>query len=213
MLPLPLMRRAVTINMQRTSTRLKRLDETDPAFRVTRDGIRAWASRCNLASDPEMSLRNTAADNWRVLLAIADDLGYGKAARDAAAHLCANRTDEDAGVVLLADIRTVFTARAVDRIHSAVLITELLALDSGWDEWRGPHDDQRACKLTKSELARLLRPFHIYPRTIWPVPRQPGDKSAKGYLRADFEKAWRSYCDDSAGTTSQASKIIELPRK
>jgi hypothetical protein len=59
--------------------------------------------------------------------------------------------------MLLADIRMVFAAHAVDRVYSAVL--------------------------------------------------------AKGYLRADFEEAWRAYCDDSNGTTSQASKIIPLPRK
>jgi Protein of unknown function (DUF3631) len=162
------------------------------------------------------ALKNRAADNWRVLLSIADDLGYGDAARDAAVRLGADRLDEDAALVLLKDIRIVFAAHGVDRIHSAVLVKALLTLDDAqWDEFRGVNDDRPARKLSKSELARLLRPFGIRPRTIWPIPRQPGDKSAKGYLKADFEEAWRAYCsdDDSAGTTAQGSRIIPLPRK
>jgi Protein of unknown function (DUF3631) len=59
------------------------------------------------------SLRNRAADNWRILLSIADDLGHGEDARGAAIALCANRPDEDPGVILLNDIR-VFDTMGVD---------------------------------------------------------------------------------------------------
>ena len=53
------------------------------------------------------ALRNRAADNWRILISIADSLGYGEDARAAAVALSADRPDEDAGVVLLTDIRTI----------------------------------------------------------------------------------------------------------
>jgi hypothetical protein len=120
MLPLPLLR-ALVVNMQRFGgSPLKRLDESDPAFAVAREGIQRWAERCILSQDPEMPamLRDRAADNWRVLLAIADNLGYGEPARLAAVALSANRPDalamrsEDPGVRALVDTRTVFNAHA-----------------------------------------------------------------------------------------------------
>jgi hypothetical protein len=93
------------------------------------------------------------------------------------------------------------------------LVEALLGLDDGhWNEWRGPNDDRPSRKLTQSELSRLLRPFGIRPKSIWPVRRRPGDKSSRGYLRADLEAAWRSYCP-STDTPSQPSKIILLPRR
>jgi hypothetical protein len=182
-LPLPLMHRAIVINMQRPASEIhiEQLDEYDPSFHAAREQIQKWAASCSLAQKPEMppALRNRAADNWRALLAIADDLGHGDDARSAALELCANRPDEDPGVVLLGDIKTVFMARGVDRIGSKVLIEALLALDDGmWNEWRGPNDDRQPRKLSQGELARLLRPFGIKPKTIWPAQRRPGDKSA-----------------------------------
>jgi Transposase/Protein of unknown function (DUF3631) len=91
MLPLPLMHRAVVINMQRPAkadTPLQELDERDPMFAAAHAEIQKWAATCALR-EPEMppELRNRAADNWRVLLAIADDLGHGAAARAAAVAL------------------------------------------------------------------------------------------------------------------------------
>jgi hypothetical protein len=158
------------------------------------------------------ALRNRAADNWRVLIAIADDLGYGEPARRAAVTLSASRPDQDLRVTLLADIRIVFQARGVDRMASSALVAALLGLDHGlWSEWRGPNDDRPPRKLTQGELSRLLRPFGIWPKTIWPAHRRPGDKSSRGYLRSQFETAWHAYCP-SPDTPTQPSKIIRLPR-
>jgi hypothetical protein len=131
--------------------------------------------------------------------------------RQAAVALSVNRLDEDPSIILLSDIRTVFDTLGVDRITSAALIEALLALDSLWHDWRGLHDDRPARKLSQSELARLLRPFDIRPRTIWPVQRQPDAKSGKGYLHDQFEAAWASYCPP-AGTPAQSSKVIHLLR-
>jgi hypothetical protein len=44
---------------------------------------------------------------------------------------------------------------------------------------------------------------------LWPTPRRPSDKSYRGYLRASFAEAWRSYCSP-ADTPSQPSKIRRL---
>jgi hypothetical protein len=210
LMPLPLLHRAIIINMQRAAgPTLTRLDEENPAFPAARAEFRKWAATCTLAPDPAMpaSLRNRAADNWRVLLAIADDLGHGEAARAAAVTLAANRPDEDASVVLLSNIRSIFDRRGVDRISSKLLIEELLALDDGmWGDWRGPNDDRPPRKLNQSELSRLLRPFFIRPRTIRPAQ---GGPTSRGYMRAWFESAWAAYCPP-ADTSTQPSKFIRL---
>jgi hypothetical protein len=97
----------------------------------------------------------------------------------------------------------------VDRMTSKVLVGELLGLDDGpWHDWRGPNDDRAPRKLTQGALSQLLRPFGIRPKTIWPPRRTHGDKSSKGYLRADVEAAWHRYC--GAGTPAHPSEIITL---
>jgi hypothetical protein len=214
MLPLPLLHRSIVINMQRSAAQLRRLDEADAAFAWTRKAIRDWAAKVKLTPDPEMppSLRNRAADNWRPLLSIADSFGYGEAARAAATALSTDRLYEDVGVQLLADVRTIFQARGIDRIASAAVVEQLIGLDEGqWSEWRGPNDDRPPRKLTQPQLAQLLRPFGINSRTIWPLRRRLGDKSSRGYVRSQFEQAWAAYCP-SADTPTQSSKIIRLLR-
>jgi hypothetical protein len=112
----------------------------------------------------------------------------------------------------LTDICGIFLRLGIHRIASAALIEALLALDDGlWLDWRGPNDDRPPHKLNQSELARLLRPFDIWPKTVWPVRRGPQTKSSRGYYRAQFEVAWAAYCP-AAPTPTQASKIISLPR-
>jgi Protein of unknown function (DUF3631) len=215
LLPSPQLHRSIALNMQRAGgIRPKLFDEGDPAFVAAREEFRKWAATCSLAPDPEMptALRNREADNWRVLLSIADDLGHGEAARSAAVTLCANRPDEDPGVTLLADIRTAFQELGVERIASSALVEALIGLDDGlWNEWRGPHDDGPPRTLTQGELSRLLRPFGIRPKTVWPARRRLGDRSSRGYLRSQFDAAWRAYCPP-ADTPTQSSRIIQLPR-
>jgi hypothetical protein len=141
MLPLPLMSRAAAvINMQRApaDAQIQLLDENDPSFQAAREQIRKWAATCSLARNPDMpsSLHNRAADNWRVLFAIADDLSHGDDARTAAQELYTNRPDEDPGVILLNDIQMIFLARGDDRISSIALVQALVDLDDGlWHEW------------------------------------------------------------------------------
>jgi hypothetical protein len=211
-LPLPLMHRSITISMRRQAgENVQRLNEDDGAFPASRGVIQQWAATCALSRDPEMpqELTNRAADNWRVLLAIADSLGHGEDARAAAIALSKNHLDEDPGIVLLRDIQTVFLSRGVDRIASAALALALCEIEDGlWHDWRGPRDDRPPRKLTQGELSRLLRPFGIRPRTVWPAQRRPGDESSRGYYRSQFEMSWRAYC--SPDTPTHARKIREL---
>ena len=56
----------------------------------------------------------------------------------------------------------------------------------------------------------MLRPLGIYTHSIWPLgPRKPGNSSAKGYYRSDFEAAWAAYCDQD-GTSAQFAPIRQL---
>jgi hypothetical protein len=86
--PIAVMSRSIAINMRRSPDQLKLFDETDRAFIVKREAIQKWAARCTLSREPEMpaGFQGRTADNWRPLLAIADDFGvdYGEAARAAA---------------------------------------------------------------------------------------------------------------------------------
>jgi hypothetical protein len=213
-LPLPFLHRALLVNMQRHSRGESRRqpDEFDRALVESRIEIEKWAATAVLERDPETPLHNRPADNWRVLLAIADDLGHGDAARVAAIALNRNRPDEDSGVVLLDDIRKVFSTLRTDRISTAALVEALHGLDDGmWAEWRGRDDVGIGHPLTRAEMAALLRPFGIRAHTIWPEHRRPGDKSARGFLRGDFERAWAAYCP-AADTATQSSKIRYLGR-
>jgi hypothetical protein len=220
-LPLPILHRSIVLRMERApNAKLARFDpKTIRCQRVDCETIYRetfeWMRQCQPALDPPMpsALRNRAADNWRVLLAIADACSpeWGADARAAAIALSAGQ-DEDAGVLLLTDIRDIFRRAATDRLSSAVIVSELIDLPEGlWSEWRGPRDDQLPRKLSQGALALMLAPFGIKPRTIWPPRRGTADKSARGYYRAAFEAAWASYCDGD-GTPSQASNIRYLDR-
>jgi len=213
-LPLPIMHRAVVISMERrpAGIPLEQLDENSPVFSASRAEIEKWAETCKLNPRPEMpaKLHNRPADNWRVLLSIADDLGHGEAARAAAIALSAKHSHEDAGVIALTDIRTIFSQRRIDRITSVELVEALVGVDgSMWHAWGGPKDDRPPHKLTQAELAALLRPFHIHPRTVWRLGgRRERGGSSRGYMRSQFEEAWQSYC--SADDTPTQGNVIGL---
>jgi hypothetical protein len=221
-LPLPILHRSLIIRMERAakSSQLERFDpKTKPEQHRKCDAVYgetlAWAQQTQFNADPAMpkGLRNRAADNWRVLFAVADACSqeWGKAARDAAIELSRGQDEDDMGVRLLADIRVIFDRGfPQDRLSSALLVEQLNDLPDGlWCEWRGPKDDGAPRKLSQGSLAMMLAPFGIRPRTIWPARRGVLGKSAKGYKRAQFESAWASYCDEG-GTPSQPRNIRYL---
>jgi Protein of unknown function (DUF3631) len=216
-LPLPIMHRSIVIHMERSTRSLHRFLGNDPAVDYAYGMVRAWAREAKLNPDPELpsALRNRPADNWRVLISIADSFGpkWGARAREAAVNFARAHRDEDAAVTLLNDILGVFDDLGVDRLTSAKLVEELVAMDdAGWAEWRGLEDNQQPRQLAQGELARLLAPFGIRPRTVWPQRRNLGSsRSQKGYLRSQFESTWHKYCDEP-DTPSQHNKFSKLRR-
>ena len=119
-------------------------------------------------------------------------------------------------VELLADIRSVFDARAIDRIFSADLCDALHEMeDRPWNEWRGPQDNRLPHPLSPNDLSDLLCPFGIKSQSIWPRPRPADAKSKRGYYRHQFETAWASYVDlqepdeeDAAPTNSPQLRLV-----
>jgi Protein of unknown function (DUF3631) len=217
-LPMPLMRRSIIVHMEKTAVgALKRFDPSDDETAQTLDIVYGYVQRWVAGNpkfdlDPELpkALKNRVADNWRVLISIADCFGatWAKIARDAAVTFAHGHHDEEAGVVLLNDIRDIFTCTNADRIASVDLVEALLDIDeSGWAEYRGARDDQSPRKLSPGEMARLLRPFGIRPCSLWPAAKRRKGTSRKGYRRNQFESAWARYCEPTAGTPAQGSKI------
>jgi hypothetical protein len=85
---------------------------------------------------------------------------------------------DDAGIVLLRDIRNMFDRRGVDRMASVEIVEALgKREDRPWSKWK---DDK---PMTPRQLARLLEPFAVSPTTIWAA-----GKATKGYLTASFAR-------------------------
>ena len=168
--------------------------ESDAA--TLRERLSAWASTLQL-HDVEPSvpdeLDDRAADCWEPLLAIADAAGgeWPQRAREAAVALSGGTGREDAslGVRLLADIKTIFTVRKVERIRSAELVPALNAIEEA------PWSNLDKRPLDASRLAKLLDKYEIRPKTV----RLDEDTTAKGYDSSWFADAWERYVPASSG--------------
>ena len=152
------------------------------------------------AAEPQMpdSLDDRAADNWEILIAMADLVGgtWPALARDAAVQLSANRERAaSVGELLLADIEREFASRSSsrDRLTSSELCTALAAREGRpWPEY-----GQARKPISPNQLARRLAPFNVFPRSI-----RIGNATAKGYLRSDFRDAFSRYLPQQTGTSS-----------
>jgi putative DNA primase/helicase len=167
--------------------------------------------------EPEIpdELSNRTADNWEILLSLAELVGeeavsagaphpgYAQKAREAAIAAgrssTAGRMRSNTRLTLLADLRDLFgaewaedqqRAKPVFQDQAAVaLFSETIVEDLSKLEDRPWAEWGRAKKpLTKVQLARLLAPLHITPHTV-----RRGTSTAKGYERKAFQKSWETY--------------------
>jgi hypothetical protein len=214
-LPPPQMRRSIIILMQKHRPK-KRLTKHTPDLDKFYQYLWAWARDVKLNPDPELPNElersdPSVADNWRVLISIADACSpaWGALAREAAIFFARSGRHEDPVVTLLRDIRTVFDSRGVDRIAIKVLITALHDIeDTRWTEFCGVRRNRPPHKLTESELRSMLRPLGLQTRSVWPQKGKPGDHSAKGYYRSDFEPVWRAYREEAE--SGKSAKVVAL---
>jgi hypothetical protein len=129
-------------------------------------------------------LSNRDADKWEPLLTVADLAGgrWPELARVACVASVAGSevTVPSATMQLLWAIRGIFDELLVDRIHTETLMPELS--DRGF-RWAA-----RPIRESSLELARLLRPYGVAPRSV-----RIGPKSIRGFKREWFEDAWLRY--------------------
>jgi putative DNA primase/helicase len=119
----------------------------------------------NLSHDPEIpaGLFNRVADNWRVLLAIADCAGgeWPERARKVAVSLSERKDDDSIRIKLIGAVRDIFIERGLERMASAEICEALVAIEDGpWKEWR------RGQPITATQLSHQLAHHEIKSRQI-----------------------------------------------
>lgn len=213
-MPATITTRAITVHMKR-----RRADEHVAEFweedvehqaRPLRETLAAWmesvAEQVGRAR-PTMpdGVRDRPAEIWRPLIAIADAAGdhWPDTARAACNHFVAHAaTQPDSiGIRLLADLQTLFAARATDRMATAEILTALHEQDEApWSELQGRPLDAR-------RLGRLLGKYGVKSRDIKPT----GGTAVKGYrLDGDggLADAWSRYLPTAATSATSATTQV-----
>jgi len=219
-LPPPLMRRSIILSMQKRRPKLRFVRGNTPDLDALYTHlVSIWGPGLILNPDPKLPVEvlrvdQSVADNFRPLISIADATSpaWGALARAAAVFFAQSARHEDPVVTLLRDIRSIFDAQGIDRITAKALVVALHEMGDGrWSEFCGAQRNRSPHKLRESELRAMLRPLGIITHSVWPGKGKPGDHSGKGYTRADFEAAWRDYCDDTGeAETGKSAKVISL---
>jgi putative DNA primase/helicase len=200
-LPGTLMDRSIVIPMRRKLAgeavgKLRR-DMTEETLYPLREKCAAWVAdqRETIgAIDPEVPewLNDRAADNWRPLMAVAEVAGgdWPDRLNEAIAHLAkADDDDETIGVQLLVDLDGLFRHSGRDRFPSTTIIAELTKL--GHRPWATYN---KGFAISERQIAKLLRPFGIAPKTVrFASPHSGVPETAKGYVLEDFGDAFRRY--------------------
>lgn len=159
------------------------------------------------ASEPALpsGAFNRLGDNWRPLFAVAEIAGgdWPQRAADAFTKLT-GKEDSDAqgvGVVLLADVRGVFSETGGDRIWTEVLCGHL----NGMQE--RPYADMRSGQgINAHRLGKLLGRFKISSRKI----RLPGEpKPKQGYCLEDFQEVFDRYLPPTGDSKRNIGTSIE----
>lgn len=164
----------------------------EPEGYELRDRLSAWAaSHWHSLSDawPELpsGIEDRNADVWEPLLAVADAAGghWPETARCCAVALVADARDKAGGfgLQLLADLRTVFGTE--QSMTTEAIIEALNQIEeSPWGDIRGKPLDARG-------LSRRLGKYGIKPKVI-----RVGERTPRGYDRADLLDSWVRYLPD-----------------
>jgi len=140
------------------------------------------------AARPELpdALNDRAQDNWEPLLAIADHSGGAWPALARAAALAMADPENVPGSTpteLLADIKDVFSAKKLVRVHTADLLAALIADDTkAWATY------SYGKPISAHQLGRLLGEFGVHSKDV-----KIDKVNRKGYFLTDFEDAFTRY--------------------
>jgi hypothetical protein len=152
---------------------------------------------------PSEITNDRARDNWQPLLALGEIAGgcWGEIACRAAVQMTSAAVDTDQkesrGVQVLRDIRDYFqNTQESLKVSTDVLLTHLCGLKER--PWTG--GDIGQASLTSRELAGLLDPYGIEPKTI-----RIGSDTLRGYERASFHDAFIRYLPEAATSATSAT--------
>ena len=201
-IPIQLIRRSRDEKIERFRKR-----DAEVATVSLRESLAAWSNQAGLVEElrtarPEVpsELDDRQADICEPLLTISDVAGgdWPQRCRESLIALCAIDSDEEESlrVKLLSHIREAFNSEEADRLATQRLVSLLVAQegDAPWADWWEQDLKNEKTRGPAAKLARLLKPFGIRSRGI----RLADSSTPRGYLRQDFEEAWKRYCTPKA---------------
>jgi len=196
--PPQIVTRSIALEMKKSSEGRDEIFPGDPRFAPVRAVISRWAEIFQRAKTVSLPKRIFArcANNWRVLVAIGDALGYGATLR--AAAIAVEAANFDPEVRLYEDLYQVFEQRQADGLWTSEIVQVLSEIEDG--PW---------ASLTNDVLYDMLYRKGIDKKTVWKTSADGTRRSNKGFYRWQFEPVWRELFGH---TETQSSKIIHLPR-
>lgn len=201
--------RTVPVRMERRSRsesveRFRRadVDEDAAGLRADLEYVAANVAFSEFPAVPD-ELDDRAAESWEPLLAVASLAGpewLARARRSAVLlHATRDQDEEAPSLVLLRDIRDIFTEAGEARLLTADLLLALHAKEgSPWGDFYGK-------PINANKLASMLRPYHIQPREF-----RIGPKVQRGYALDQFDDAFARYL--ATATPSATSATTEQER-
>jgi hypothetical protein len=214
-LPTTLADRAIPVVMQRkaASERVEKLRDgrnranlVDIARMLSR-----WAADVWLSTNPAIptAMGDREGDIAVPLLAVADSAGQEWSGRGRRALLrlfevqAADEATKEIGVLLLADLRDLFTERDAQWMPSQEIVAVLGRMeDRPWSDWKANKS------ITKSQLARVLCPFKVKPKLY----RLPGGDPLRGYSADSFAAVWGRYLPATSPLTDRTGGTEALHR-
>ena len=179
---------AIKVRLDEWATRVSGLLEP-----IRPQEIEGFSPRQNDNSEPLLAIAMLAGEQWRerlttALVSVYKGTGSG---------------DASTGVMLLTDIRDIFAKHDAAYIPSKDIAAALCKIEGHpWAEW------SHGRELSANRLARLVRPYHIYPQTV-----RLGGETPKGYRKTDFADAWGRYCPSCAVSAATAPHPASLLAK
>ncbi len=217
-LPDTIMTRSVVVRMRRRAPGERvepwRMRTCGPEAAALGERLSRWAaSVADRVGWPDMpeGVEDRAADVWEALLAVADLAGgqWPDRARVAAVALVTRSAERppSLGVLLLRDLRVIFTEEHVDKLSTEDVLVRLHAIEEApWRDLRGKELDPRG-------LAQRLAKYGVRPRNL-----KVDGRVVKGYDAGDLVDAWSRYLpaedahqspEESATSATSATEVAE----
>jgi len=195
--PPQILTRSIAFEMRQRPEGQDQVFPNDPRFAPVRAVAARWAEtfqRPEVVNLPK-GIMMRRADNWRVLVAIGDALGYGATLRAAAVAVEAANIDPQ--LRIYEDLHGIFEQRQETGLWEDDILQALADIEGGF--WGS---------LTKDTFRDLLYPEGIVRKTVWKNVGGGKRKSNRGYRYEQFVPVWQKL--GIGAQRAQSSKIIRL---